>query len=78
MPMTLSIENVPDSIIQTLCLRAYHHQRSLQSELLSILAQVVQKPTRKTASQVLAEVQKLGLQTPAEAVTILRGDRDAH
>lgn len=78
MPMTLSIENVPDSIIQTLCLRASHHHRSLQSELQLILAQASQIKTRKTASQVLAEVQKLGLQTPAEAVTILRSDRDAH
>ena len=31
-----------------------------------------------TPSQILAQVQQIGLETPAESVDIIRGERDGH
>ena len=76
MPVTLSINNVPELIVQNIALRADQNHRTLQSELLTILEEAIKvKPS--TANQILAKVQQLGLETPAESVEMIRGDRDA-
>jgi len=75
MPVTLSINNVPELIVQNIALRADQNHRTLQSELLTILEEAIKvKPS--TANQILAKVQQLGLETPAESVEMIRGDRD--
>jgi antitoxin FitA len=56
--------------------RAAKHHRSLQGELLAIIEEAVRQPTRLTPRDVLAEVRRLGLETPAEAAAIVRADRD--
>jgi plasmid stability protein len=76
MPVNLSIKNAPDEIVARLKERAAKHHRSLQGELLAIIEEAVRTPRRLTPKDVLAEVRRLGLQTPAEAVTIVRADRD--
>lgn len=76
MPTNLSIMNAPDVVVQRLKERAARHHRSLQGELLAILEEAVGEPAPLTAAQVLAEVQRLGLSTPAESAAMLRGDRD--
>lgn len=76
MPVTLSIKNVPDPIVKRLRKRATQHHRSLQGELLSIIEESVEQKTILTAKEVWEEVQRTGLKTPGESVTIIRQDRD--
>jgi plasmid stability protein len=76
MPVNLSIKNAPDEIVARLKERAAKHHRSLQGELLAIVEDAVSAPRRLTPKDVLAEVRRLGLRTPAEAVTIVRANRD--
>ncbi len=76
MPTNLSIKNAPDDIVARLKRRAAEHHRSLQGELLAILEEAVSSSRRLTPANVLAEVKRLGLRTPAEAVEIVRADRD--
>jgi plasmid stability protein len=76
MPVNLSVKNAPDDIVKRLKERAAKHHRSLQGELLAIIEEAVRPPGRLTPRDVLAEVRRLGLQTPAEAVAIVRANRD--
>jgi hypothetical protein len=46
------------------------------SELLAIIEEAVGQPAQLTPREVLAEVRRLGLQTPAEAVAMIRASRD--
>jgi plasmid stability protein len=76
MPVNLSIKNAPDDLVERLRERAAKHHRSLQGELLAIIEEAVRPPARLTPSAVLAEVRRLGLETPGDAVAIIRADRD--
>ena len=76
MPLNLSIKNAPDDIVNRLRARAERHHRSLQGELMAILEEAVRPPQPLTADDVLAEVRRLGLTTPAEAAAMVREDRD--
>ena len=75
MHVNLSIRNAPDRVVQRLRERADRHHRSLQGELLAIIEAAVQD-SPLTPAEVLAEVRRLGLQTPSEAVALVRADRD--
>lgn len=75
MPVNLSIKNAPDRVVQRLRERAERHHRSLQGELLAIIEAAVQDGPL-TPAEVLAEVRRLGLQTPGEAVALVRAERD--
>lgn len=76
MSVNLSIKNAPDHVVAALKERATKHHRSLQGELLAIIEAAVEPPRRLTPKDVLAEVRRLGIQTSADAVSILRVDRD--
>jgi plasmid stability protein len=76
MPVTLSIRNAPDRVVQRLRERAERHHRSLQGELLAIIEAAVQDEPGLTPVDLLAEVRRLGVRTPSEAATIVRSDRD--
>jgi plasmid stability protein len=78
MPVTLSIKNAPDNVVRRLRERAKKHHRSLQGELLAIIEDAANFPGRLTPKEARAEVERLGLRTPNEAVAIIRSDRDAH
>ncbi len=76
MPVNLSIKNVPDDLAARLRDRAKRHHRSLQREMMVILEEAT-APRRLTITGLRREVEALGLRTPAEAVVMLREDRDA-
>ena len=77
MPVTLSIKNAPDDVVQRLRERAERHHRSLQGELLAIIEEAVRDDRPSTPADILARVRRLGVSTPAEAAAIVRADRDA-
>lgn len=77
MPVNLSIKNAPDDVVRRLMVRATRHHRSLQGELLAILEEAVQPPRQVTVDDVLAEVRRLQVRTPAESAAMVRADRDA-
>jgi antitoxin FitA len=76
LPVHLSIKNALDESIERLRERAAKNHGSLQGELLAIVEEAVRQPATLTAREVLAEVRRLGLQTPSEAVEIIRAHRD--
>jgi plasmid stability protein len=76
MPVDLSIKNTPDEVVQRLRERAERHNRSLQGELLAIVQAAVEMDRPMTPAEVLAEVRRLGLNTPEAAAAIVRADRD--
>jgi antitoxin FitA len=75
MPVNLSIKNVPDELATQLKQRARRNHRSLQGEVLAILEEA-ERPRRLTPLELLAEVRKLGFETPSEAAEIIRQMRD--
>jgi antitoxin FitA len=78
MPVNLSIKNAPDHVVQRLRQRAERHHRSLQGELLAIVEAVAREDQPAVPSDILAEVRRLGVQTPCEAAKLIRADRDGH
>jgi antitoxin FitA len=74
--MNLSIKNAPEEVVARLRERARRHHRSLQGELLAIIEAAARDGEPSAPGGVLAAVRGLGLQTPAEAVSIVRADRD--
>jgi plasmid stability protein len=76
MSVSLSIKDVPDGLARALRERAKQNHRSMQGELMSILEQAVQRPQPFQAFKLLREIEALGLKTPAEAVQMIREDRD--
>jgi plasmid stability protein len=76
MPVNLSIKNAPDEVVRRLRERAERHHRSLQGELLAIIEAAVEDRRPATPAEVLADIRRLGLKTPAEATRIVRSDRD--
>ena len=76
-PVNLSIKNAPDEVVQRLRERAQRNHRSLQGELMAIIEDAVQPVQRLTPQDYLAEIRKLGLNSPNEAVEMIRADRDS-
>lgn len=75
MPVTLSIKEVPDELAEALRERARSNHRSIQGELMAILEQSVRtRPFQ--AHTLLARVRTLGIETPGEAVALVREGRD--
>ncbi len=77
MPVNLSIKNAPDDVVQRLRERAERHHRSLQGELMAIIEAAVREERHSTPAAILAEVRRLGLNTPREAAAIVRADLNA-
>jgi len=78
MSANLSIKNVPDELVKQLRRRAAKHHRSLQGELMAIVEDSVLSAAPLTPKELLAEVRRLGLQTPSESAELVRSDRDGH
>ena len=76
MPITLSIKNAPDDVVQRLKDRAARHHRSLQGELMAIIEEAARGEERLTAADLLKEARRLKLATPSESAAIIRADRD--
>lgn len=58
------------------CARAARHRRSLHGELLAIVEAAVSPPAQLTPAEVLAEIQRLQLTTPAEAAALVHAGRN--
>jgi plasmid stability protein len=76
MPVNISLKNAPDNLVRLLKERAKRNHRSMRHEALAILEEAVQKPSRLTPLQLLAEVRKLNMNLPDEAAEIVRKMRD--
>lgn len=76
MGVALSLNDVPDAVMEKLRQRATLHRRSLEGEVLAIVEAAV-SPRRLTGSEILAETRRLGLQTPSESAAMVREDRDS-
>jgi antitoxin FitA len=76
MPINLSIKNAPEHVVMRLRQRAERHHRSLQGELLAIIEAAAREVQPANPLDVLAEVRRLGVETPSEAASIIRADRD--
>lgn len=76
--VSLTIRNIPGSVLARLRERAQRHRRSMQGEILSILETAVADPVvRMGPMEFLRHVQSLGVSTPSEAAEMIREDRDA-
>jgi hypothetical protein len=62
--------------MKQLRLRAERNHRSLQGELLAIIEAAAQEDRPASPVDVLADVRRLGVETPSEAASIIRADRD--
>ena len=78
MPVNLSIKSVDDRVVERLRKRAARHHRSLQGELMAIIEENAYAEPPLTPEQVLDQVRRRRLRTPAESVKMIRADRDAH
>jgi antitoxin FitA len=77
MAVSFSIKNVPDHLAEKIRQRAVMNHRSLQGELLVILKESVTGARALSPSDVLSELQRIGLKTSKETVGFVREDRDA-
>lgn len=76
MPVTLSIKNAPDDVVERLRERAARNHRSLQGELLSIIEAAVTPNRKLDVDEVWAESKRLGLSSPDDSTETIRADRD--
>lgn len=78
MPVTLSIKNVPDEIVEPLRERAKRNHRSLQGELMAILDDAARaRAEPKISIQELYErVKASGFTSPSESTQMIREMRD--
>lgn len=76
MPTNLSIKNAPDRIVNRLRERAKRNHRSLQGELLAIVEEAVDTRSPVTPKDILLDVRRSKLRTPAESAAIIRRDRN--
>ena len=68
--------SIPDALADALLGRAARHKRLVNEEVVGILEATVAERRTVTARQFLAEARATGRGTPAEAVAMIRGDRD--
>jgi plasmid stability protein len=78
MPVTLSIKNVPDEIVEPLRERAKRNHRSLQGELMAILDDAARARAEPKISihELYERVKASGLSTPSESTQMIREMRD--
>ena len=76
MPVTLSIKNAPDHIVQRLRQRAEKNHRSLQGELMVIIEDAVATDGKRSPGVFLEKVRAMGISTTPDGAEIVRADRD--
>ena len=76
MPVSRTVENVPNEMVKRLKERAERHHRSLQGELVAILEDAAGTLRRLTPDEILSQVRQLRLKTPRGATRMIREDRD--
>jgi len=76
-PVSLSVKNVPDEVLQRLRARAKRHHRSLQNELLAIIETAALEDDEITMDELADYARTLGLCTPDEGTAWIRELRDS-
>jgi hypothetical protein len=77
MPVTLSIKNVPDEVVERLRERARFNHRSLQGELLAMVTDRATEPRRLSIRELYEEVKASGFKTDSDSTAIIRELRDS-
>ena len=77
MPVSLSIKNVPEAVVDRLRERAKRNRRSLQGELLDVIERAAREPPILSARDVYERVKKLNLPKGPSSVDLIRKMRDA-
>lgn len=72
---SLSIKNVPDALVKSLRVQAARNHRSLQGELLRIVAESIE-PEPFDGNAYRVEMERLGLFSQGDSVAMVREDRD--
>lgn len=73
--VTLSVKNVPKDLARRLRTRATRNHRSLQGELLAILAAAADSTS---VHDLVTLARRLGLSSASESAAMVREDRDGH
>ena len=76
MPVSLSIKDVPEEVLERLRARAERNHRSLQKELLAIVEAAAYGEADLTVDDLMAHVRDLGLTTPDQSTDWIRELRD--
>jgi plasmid stability protein len=76
MPVSLSIKDVPEEVLERLRARAERNHRSLQKELLAIVEAAAFEEGGLTVDELAEYVRELGLSTPDQATGWIRELRD--
>ena len=76
MPVSLSIKDVPEEVLQRLRARAHRNHRSLQKELLAIVETAALGEADLTVDVLRQQVATSGLSTPDESTGWIRELRD--
>jgi antitoxin FitA len=76
MPVSLSIKNVSEEVLERLRARAYRNHRSLQQELLVVVEAAAFDDGDATVDELADFVSSLGLSTPDESTGWIRELRD--
>jgi plasmid stability protein len=77
MAASLSIKNVPDHVVKRLRARAARNRRSLQGELLDLIARAVDEVPTISARTVYDRIRTLKLPEGESSTDIIRDLRDA-
>ena len=77
MPVSLSIKNVSDQVVERLRARAARNRRSLQGELLDLIERAADDVPTISARAVYDRIRKLNLPTGESSAEIIRDMRDA-
>ena len=77
MAISLSIKNVPEDVVERLRARAARNRRSLQGELLDLVAQAADELPTISARDVYQRIKKLKLPAGESSTAIIREMRDA-
>jgi antitoxin FitA len=72
MPVSLSIKDVPEEVLQRLRARAHRNHRSLQKELLAIVETAAFGEAELTVDVLREQVAASGLSTPDESAGWIR------
>jgi plasmid stability protein len=74
---SVTIRNIPLSVLTRIKSRAAGNHRSMQGELLAILEAAAASPAaRRTAHELLGRLRVSGLRTPAESLDMVAADRE--
>lgn len=76
MAKSLSLKNIPPSMINSLRKRAKKHRRSLQGELCTIIEETLESDKKLSMAEAIKKIKQLKVKTGAESVQIIKTNRN--